>query len=161
MPVRRGLPIAATAGLIALAVALIPGPAGAGAAADGAQSAVRVKSTILKRAALRPPRNNPSKARGSALVIRQQGQIGLVLKGSRMPRSVKNKPFAIWLYTKPSRKRFLGFIPEVVGRSRRLESISRLSGSHGYRHILITRESQNRPSRPGTTIIRGRLRRPR
>jgi hypothetical protein len=126
-----------------------------------AWAAKTVSSTILRKATLKPPRRNPSNARGSALVIRQKGQIGLLIKARKMPKSVSGKPFAVWLYTKPSRKRFLGFLRAVVTKEGgKLESISRLSGSYRYRHILITRESEEVPTRPGLTIIRGRLKRP-
>lgn len=130
---------------------------GVGLLIGEAQAAKTVKSTILRKATLK----GAGGAKGSALVIRQEGQVGLLIKASKMPKSQSGKPFAVWLYTSPSRKRFLGFLPEIVRSNGKLESISRLSGSYSFRRIMVTRESQNSPTRPGTRILSGRLKRPR
>jgi hypothetical protein len=97
---------------------------------------------------------------GVAQIARQEGQraVALIAQGLQPARENPPRYYAIWLYTSPSRARFLGFPDPQPGEDGRIETGFRLPGNAGdFRELVVTRETRQQPERPGTIVLRGAL----
>ncbi len=95
-----------------------------------------------------------SKALGVAQLLSQGGQRALAVTGQDLQPSAR---YVVWLYNSPSDAQFLGFAPPV-------EKDGRLSGLAGvpenvdkYKQLVVTKEKVDRPTKPGTIVLRGDL----
>ena len=95
-----------------------------------------------------------SKALGVAQLLSQGGQRALAVTGQDLQPSAR---YVVWLYNSPSDSQFLGFAPPV-------EKDGRLSGLAGvpenvdkYKQLVVTKEKVDRPTKPGTIVLRGDL----
>ncbi|WP_372791334.1 hypothetical protein [Paraconexibacter sp.] len=95
-----------------------------------------------------------SKALGVAQLLSQGGQRALAVTGQDLQPSAR---YVVWLYNSPSDAQFLGFAPPV-------EKDGRLSGLAGvpenvdkYKELVVTKEKVDRPTKPGTIVLRGKL----
>ncbi len=63
----------------------------------------------------------------------------------------------MWLVNTPTDAQRLGFAPPV-GSDGRLQAVAALPAQASHFHTLvITREAQSNPSRPGPVVLSGRL----
>ena len=95
-----------------------------------------------------------------AQIARQGGRRAVALVGQGLPAARQNPPrfYAIWLYTSPTQAQFLGFPDPQPGRNGRIETGFALPENAGdFRELIVTRETRQRPQRPGTIVLRGEL----
>lgn len=101
-----------------------------------------------------------SKAAGIALVVRQGGNLGLVIRAQGLAPNSKHPPdaYAVWLYNAPTDSRRLGFVSPGVGSNGQLTTAGGLppNASH-YKQLLVTLETQTNPSTPGRIVLQGAL----
>lgn len=98
-------------------------------------------------------------SRGPAGVIqevRRAGMVGIIVHAIRIPANRRSDRYAIWLYSSQSSSRLLGFVYPGVKRNGRLYTAGILpKNAPTYREILITRETEARPRRPGPIVLSG------
>ncbi|MTD43299.1 hypothetical protein GKE82_02985 [Conexibacter sp. W3-3-2] len=95
-----------------------------------------------------------SKALGVAQVLSQDGQRALAVTAQDLQPSSR---YVVWLYNSPSDAQFLGFAPPV-GDDGRLSGLAPVpTEATKFRQLVITKEKVDRPSKPGTIVLRGQL----
>lgn len=115
----------------------------------------------LQTAVLTPPKGSTPKAEGVAVIARRGGSqdLSLAIRALKLRASSRQgSAYAIWLYTSPTTAQFIGFPTRLVGNDGALEAAFQLEDDPGaYREVLLTRETREKPTRPGTIILRGPL----
>jgi hypothetical protein len=107
---------------------------------------------------LTPPEGQGGDAAAVAQIARQGDQRAVALVAQGLPQANENRFYAIWLYTSPSRAKFLGFPNPQPTENGRMETGFALPGDAGnYQELVVTRETEEEPKRPGTIVLRGRL----
>lgn len=92
-------------------------------------------------------------------VVRTDGVIGIVVAAQGVPANSAHNAYAIWLYNSPTSYKFVGFIPNLVGKSGKFASEGELPPhASRYRQLLITLETQDKPKRPGEVVLSGAFR---
>jgi hypothetical protein len=152
------------AGLLAVAVAVVlvfvlrdsdSGGGGESATPAASTSTTQGQPEVLAQANLVPPGTRKgSKALGVVLIQRANGQQQIVaaVQGLSKPKS---GGYGIWLYSGPSRERWLGFFASQDDQGRLLARGELKEPISGYREILVTREAKGNPSSPGSIFLRG------
>jgi hypothetical protein len=174
-PARTGgrpqLPVSRTAGAIllavlvagvVLAVLLIPSggsspkPAAASKAPASRGEAASTSGTTPtqdKRIVMRPVEAG-SKAIGVALVLSEGSKYAFYLAAEHMQPS-SGFFYAVWLYNSPTSAEALGKSP-AVGADGRLQGGALLpADAASFGHLLVTRETNEHPSHPGTIVLSG------
>ncbi|HEX4564729.1 MAG TPA: hypothetical protein VH115_09760, partial [Solirubrobacteraceae bacterium] len=174
-PARTGgrpqLPVSRTAGAIllavlvagvVLAVLLIPSggsspkPAAASKAPSSRGQAASTSGTTPtqdKRIVMRPVEAG-SKAIGVALVLSEGSKYAFYLAAEHMQPS-SGFFYAVWLYNSPTSAEALGKSP-AVGADGRLQGGALLpADAASFGHLLVTRETNEHPSHPGTIVLSG------
>ena len=94
-----------------------------------------------------------------APIARQGAQRAVALVAQGLPAANENRFYAIWLYTSPSKAKFLGFPNPQPAKDGRMETGFALpADARNYNELVVTRETVEQPKRPGTIVLRGRLR---
>lgn len=107
---------------------------------------------------LTPP-SGGSRAVGLARVFRRGQQRAIILAAQGLSPGA----YALWLYTSPGQSRFLGFVPQRVGKDGRFATQGLLPPDAGsFRQLIVTRETvtgntARPPSRPGQIVLAGKL----
>ena len=111
---------------------------------------------------LTPPEGQGGDAAGVAQVARQGNTRAVALVAQGLPAANRQRFYAIWLYTSPSNAQFLGFPdPQPSGEQGRIETGFALPAEASrYRRLIVTRETEEKPSQPGTIVLSGELPRP-
>jgi hypothetical protein len=97
---------------------------------------------------------------GAAAVVRASGELGLVLAAEGLPANTNNA-YGVWLYnSKTTASDFLGFYGKKVAGSGKtkgdLEAEVKLpSGATRYNELLLTLETAEKPTKPGTIVLEG------
>jgi hypothetical protein len=95
-----------------------------------------------------------SKALGVVNIVSQGNQRALAIVAQGLAPSPR---YAVWLYTSASNAKLLGFAPEVKSNGR-LQGLTPVPTDVAkYREIVVTRETVDKPQRPGTIVLRGAL----
>jgi hypothetical protein len=111
------------------------------------------KVAVTSRIVMRPVEPG-SRAIGAVDIVSEGSRHAFVIVAEHVPPS-KGFFYAIWLYNSPSSHLALNRVPPV-GSSGRLEGASLLPANAAEFHtILLTRETNARPSQPGPTVLRG------
>jgi hypothetical protein len=140
-----------------------PAPASrrtAGAARGVRRSHTRRRRTVtvqtLKQLVLQPAGRDRN-AVGAGAIVRQNGALLILLQGRGLhPNS--HDSYAVWLVNTPGDARLLGFISPAVGADGTFSSGTSLpDDAVRFHEVVVTRETAARPSRPGTTVLRGPL----
>jgi hypothetical protein len=104
---------------------------------------------------LSPDPAHPS-AVGVAQIVRVGNKTGIVIVAQGMPANPSNEYYAVWLSNAPTDSQLLGFLPQRVTSSGKLEADSVLQpGAARYSKLLVTLESQRKPTQPGTIVLQG------
>ena len=168
-----------SAGLIVLAIILIvalggssknhPSSPGLTPAAGGGTTPTTTPTTastpttgtngtgqLVAQINLDPP--SGGSAKGLADVVRSGSTEGLEIVASGLKANSKTNAYAVWLYNSPTDSHLLGFVNPAVGSNGSLRTVGTLppNASH-FKQLLITLETQAKPTRPGTTILQGQL----
>ncbi len=126
--------------------------AGTTAATTTAGSATGPK--LVAHFTLKAPAGSGSK--GTVEILSQSGKSAYYIQAEHIPAS-KSKHFfyAVWLYDSPSKALALSKSPPV-GKSHKLAGAALLpEEASEYHEILLTRETQAKPTHPGRVVLRG------
>jgi hypothetical protein len=166
---RRGgiLLLAAIAAAVIVAVILLAGGGGgssharttiATGSSSGTTSTTSKSSTTGggptedKRLSLTSPGHG--KAAGVVEILSEGSKRAFYLAAEHLPPS-KGFFYAVWLYNSPTSHQALGRSPAVASNGR-LQGGALLPANAGeYHTILLTREINERPARPGPTVLSG------
>ena len=150
------------AGVIA-AVVLIVGGGSSHSKSSASSSAVGTSSSKTSTTATGPTEDarltltspDPtSKAVGVVEILSEGSKRAFYIAAAHLPPS-RGFFYAIWLYNSPSSHQALSRAPPV-GSNGRLEGGALLPANAGeYHQMLLTRETSNRPSSPGPTVLSG------
>ncbi len=111
---------------------------------------------LIAQINLDPP--SGGSAKGVADVVRSGSTQGLEIVASGLKANTKTNAYAVWLYNSPSDSHLLGFVNPAVGSNGSLRTVGTLpSNASHFGQLLITLETQAKPTRPGTIILQGRL----
>jgi Sigma-70, region 4 len=106
--------------------------------------------------------SSPTGAKGTlgiVQVIRVDGVVGVALDAQGLPPNTAHNAYAVWLYNSASSFKFVGFVQTRVGKSGKVATEGTLpSGASSYHRLLITLETQQKPTRPGEVVLSGRFR---
>lgn len=93
---------------------------------------------------------------GTVEILSEAGKRAFFIQAEHIPES-KGFFYAVWLYSSPSHALALSKAPPV-GASHKLAGAALLpSNASSYKEILLTRETQSRPRRPGRVVLRGKI----
>jgi Sigma-70, region 4 len=99
-----------------------------------------------------------SKAIGVALVLKQGTNTGIAIRAQNLPANGKHDAYAVWLYKSSNDSHILGFVNPSVGANGVLQAEAALPANAGhFTQVLVTRETQQRPSTPGAIVLQGAL----
>jgi hypothetical protein len=116
------------------------------------------RGTLLAQLALRSPAGGRT-TQGIAQIYKSTHGDLLSLTVSGVRLNVPHDAYAVWLYNAPHASRLLGFINQHPGRGGKLETSGVLpSDARRYRQILVTLETQTRPTTPGKIVVNGPFR---
>ena len=102
-----------------------------------------------------------SKAAGIAEVLKEGANNGIAIVAQNVPPNTTKPPnaYAVWLYNSPSSHKFVGFVPNLVGKNGKLAAEGQLpAGAARFHKILITLETQQKPTSPGEVVLSGPFR---
>lgn len=114
----------------------------------------------LQTAILKPPRGSRSKAEGIAVIARRTGtqDLSLAVEAAVLPASPREgAAYGVWLYTSPSKAQFIGFTPLVETNGKLQAAFQLDKDTDSFGEVLLTRETQDKPTEPGTILLRGPL----
>jgi len=93
---------------------------------------------------------------GIAEVIRQGTNTGLVIVGQGLPANTSHDAYAVWLYNSASDSHLLGFVSPGVKSNGKLQTAGALpSNASRYHQLLVTLETQSKPTQPGKIVLEG------
>lgn len=115
----------------------------------------------LQTAIMKASNSSSSKGEAIAVIARKAGtqDLSLALQALKLQESSsQGSAYAVWLYTSPTTAQFIGFPTQLVGKEGTLEAAFQLpKDTASYREVLLTRETREKPTKPGTIILRGPL----
>lgn len=115
---------------------------------------------LVAQGTLAPPEGDSSDARGQVAIVRfpDNNQFRFALTAEGLPPSKKRSAYGIWLYTSEDKKQFLGFPDTPVGQDGKLQTVSDLlPNTPTYRAVLLTRETTDKPTKPGELVLVARM----
>ncbi len=119
---------------------------------------VSTRPQILSRLALSSP-TGATATIGIAEVVREGHLTGVVVDAQGMPANSAHNAYGVWLYNSPASARFVGFVPNLVGKSGKLAAEGQLpANASDFHRLLITLETQRHPSTPGEVVLSGPFR---
>ncbi|MFI4985266.1 MAG: hypothetical protein ACHQAV_04670 [Solirubrobacterales bacterium] len=160
-----GLLLAAIVAAVVVAIILIAGGSGSqkhqGSSASAAGSSTGTGSTATTTARAKEDRritltapDPASKSIGVAEVLSEGSKYAFYLAAEHL-RASKGFFYAVWLYNSPTSHEALSRSPPV-GSDGRLQGGALLPSDAGkYHTMLLTRETSQRPTQPGPTVLSG------
>jgi hypothetical protein len=101
----------------------------------------------------------PKDAVGIAQVIRKWNVVGVVIDAEGLPANTTHNAYGVWLYRSPSSHEFVGFDRNLVGKDGKLTAEGQLpANAADYDRLLITLETQPKPTSPGEVVLSGPFR---
>jgi len=137
-------------------------------AEDSAQSPTASTATTeaplqfepLQTAVMKPPKGSRSKPEGISVIARKAGtqELSLAIEARKLRASPRQgSAYAVWLYTSPASAQFIGFTP-LVRKDGALQAAFQLDKeTDTFSEVLLTRETQDKPTTPGAILLRGPL----
>ncbi len=108
------------------------------------------------RIALHPP-SPASHSTGTVQILSESGKRAFFIQAEHIPANTGKDFYAVWLYNSPGSALALSKSPQV-GASHKLAGAALLPNNAAqYHEILLTRETNTRPTRPGPVVLRGVL----
>ncbi len=114
----------------------------------------------IAQGVLAPPASSDSQASAETAIVRypSSNQFKLLIVAKKLATPREGSTYGIWLYTSRSDALFVGFPKSAVSEAGDLSVVADLSpDTRNYRGVLVTRESREKPTRPGAFVLRGRL----
>lgn len=159
--------LGALAIVLVVAVLFVTGVIGGddddGGSADGGsgtqtQTTPAGQPSIEAQINLTPPQGSESKALGVAQIAVQGEQRAVLLAGQNLQAANKDRFYAIWLYTRKDRAKFLGFPdPQPTSDGRLGTTFELPAEAKDYKDLVVTRETVEEPKTPGTIVLQGPL----
>ena len=113
---------------------------------------------LLAQLNLTSPGGN-SNTVGIAQVVRRGATVGVLIDAQGVPANTTHNAYAVWLYSSPSVHRFVGFVPNLVGKNGKLATEGQLpADAANYHQLLITLETESKPTHPGEVVLSGPFR---
>ncbi len=104
------------------------------------------------------PTTPSKKMAGLAQIVRQAANLGLVIVAQGMPANTAHDAYAVWLYNSPGDSHILGFVNPGVKADGKLQTAGVLpANASRYKQLLVTLETQAKPSAPGKIVLQGAL----
>jgi hypothetical protein len=98
-----------------------------------------------------------SNATGTVQILSEGGKKAFFIQAQHLAPTTGKTFYAVWLYSSPSKALPLSKSPPV-GASGKLAGAALLpNNASDYREMLLTRETNTRPTKPGTIVLRGAL----
>jgi hypothetical protein len=99
-----------------------------------------------------------SKTKGAAVVVKQGTTTAVEIIAQAVPPNTTHDAYAVWLYNSASDSKLLGFVNPAIKQNGVLRTLGPLpaNASH-FKQLLVTRETQAKPTGPGTIILQGAL----
>ncbi|HSO99490.1 MAG TPA: sigma factor-like helix-turn-helix DNA-binding protein [Solirubrobacteraceae bacterium] len=95
---------------------------------------------------------------GAAVVVRQGAQTGLVIRAVGVPANTKHDAYAVWLSTPGGASQILGFVNPAVAQTGILQTAGVLPATASrFTQLLVTLETQPKPTTPGKIVLQGAL----
>ena len=137
----------------ASSAAAYTGSSSAGSTGGTGAASTTPRASETRRLTLTSP-NPGGKAVGVAAVLQEGSTYAFYLAAERLPPS-KGFFYAVWLYNSPTSYEALSKSPPV-GSDGRLQGGALLPGNaRSYHEMIVTRETNERPGRPGPVVLRG------
>ena len=115
-------------------------------------STTGTKARVTNQLTLTPPESS-SKSIGIAEILAEGSQHAIYVAAEHLPPT-HGFFYVLWLYNSPSSAQAIG--KTTVGSTARLQAGALLPANAGdYRQLLLTRETVERPSQPGPTVLSG------
>jgi hypothetical protein len=122
-------------------------------------STTSTAAKVVAQINLLPPTAG-SKAAGIAEVLKEGATDAIAIVAQNVPANTTHPPnaYAVWLYNSPTDAFRLGFVNPAVGKTGKLSTAGPLpaNASH-FKQLIITVETQAKPSKPGTIILQGAM----
>lgn len=113
-------------------------------------STTGTKAKVTNQLTLTPPESS-SKSIGIAEILAEGSQHAIYVAAEHLPPT-HGFFYVLWLYNSPSSAQAIG--KTTVGSTARLQAGALLPANAGdYRQLLLTRETAERPSQPGPTVL--------
>jgi Sigma-70, region 4 len=113
---------------------------------------------VVGQVNLSPPSGGSTKTKGIAEVLKQGSTDAVAIVAQGIPPNTKHDAYAVWLYNSPTDSQILGFVNPGVGDTGRLSTAGRLpSNAARFKELILTLETQGRPSQPGKIILQGQM----
>jgi hypothetical protein len=115
---------------------------------------------VVAEGTMRPPTGSGSAATGQTgiVVYVPSRKYKLLLIAKKLQPAPARTAYGVWLYTSPSDALFVGFPKAAVSSTGDLSVVADLSpDTRTYREVLLTRESAEKPQKPGKVVLRGTL----
>jgi hypothetical protein len=136
-----------------------PTPAASASTTAPTVSTTSTAAKVVAQINLLPPTAG-SKATGIAEVLKEGATDAIAIVAQNVPANTTHPPnaYAVWLYNSPTDAFRLGFVNPAVGKTGKLSTAGPLpaNASH-FKQLIITVETQAKPSRPGTIILKGAM----
>lgn len=149
------LVVAAVVVAIVVAVLLLTGGSGKHAKRTAVNTTTKTSTTgpAVHQIQMRSPAPH-SRSTGVVEVLSEGGKRAFYIEAENLAPS-NHFFYAVWLYNSPTSSEPLSKAPPV-GASRRLAGGALLPADAGnYRKILLTRETNTHPTKPGKTVLEG------
>ena len=149
--------------IVLLATGTIGGDDGDGGGDNGGTETTATTSTqaqpqVEAQINLTPPEGQGGDAAAVAQIARQGDQRAVALVAQGLERATENRFYAIWLYSSASKAKFLGFPnPQPTNNGRMETGFALPEDANQYDSLVVTRETEEQPKRPGTIVLRGQL----
>lgn len=106
--------------------------------------------------------HSPTGASGTVGIVdvaRVKGVLGMVIYAQGVPPNSAHNAYAVWLYNSPTSHEFVGFVPNLVGKNGKLVTEGQLPpDALAYHNLLVTLETQRKPTAPGEVVLKGPFR---
>jgi hypothetical protein len=136
-----------------------PTPAASASTTAPTVSTTSTAAKVVAQINLLPPTAG-SKAAGIAEVLKEGATDAIAIVAQNVPANTTHPPnaYAVWLYNSPTDAVRLGFVNPAVGTTGKLSTAGPLpaNASH-FKQLIITVETQAKPVKPGTIILRGAM----
>lgn len=115
---------------------------------------------VVLRGILKPPSGSSSRASGETAIVTypKANQFKLLVAAKDMEPAPQGSAYGIWLYNSPVQALFIGFPKSTVSDKGTLEVVADLAPqTPRFNEVLVTRERVAKPTRPGQTVLRGKI----
>ena len=156
--------VAAIAVAVVLFLVLSGGDDGKKADSSATQAATttstQAQPQVRAQVNLTPPKDAPAqKALAIVQIVDVNGQQAINAVAQGLPTSNKKAAYGIWVYTSPSQAKLIGGFDKTDNKGHLVfqGALPKDVDVASYKDMLVTRETQGNPTKPGTIFLRGSI----